>query len=320
VLRVEQAGIDTWSVAWRIAEDSPAARAMTALASVTVRRGRALPDSVAGHRVGWFPGHRLLFAEGHPGEDGRLGSPAELAAVVERVTRGLADCGIQAPRDYAPFDRQGSTGFLGVRRLDVTADLRFENASVGLGSLQVLARMQLPRAKTATYMHEGHVETVAFHARGSRRILARWYDKGIEAGSHPRGELVRPEDQRRFGAGARRLLEDVDAAYLRDRWHRRFLPLWQANGRHIVAGRLKIARELERLTREGKLTPAHARALAGTALFETEGVRFGPTRTRQRHQRWFRKQGIIIVPSDDDDLSFDFNELGERVLDEPNFG
>lgn len=44
----------------------------------------------------------------------------------------------------------------------------------------------------------GSVETVYLRGHSGVKILGRWYDKGLEAGSAPRGLLIRAEDQRRY--------------------------------------------------------------------------------------------------------------------------
>jgi len=65
--RVIAAGIDTWSPCWYAPPGSPPARALDALATEVSGRARLLPEPVAGHRLGWFPDPRLVFAEGRAG-------------------------------------------------------------------------------------------------------------------------------------------------------------------------------------------------------------------------------------------------------------
>src|SRR5438045_9432402 len=93
---IQAAGVDTWSICWYLRDQSPAWRAMESLATERGARSRLLPESVAGHRVGWFPGTGLLFAEGHP-ERGGLAPASALPAAAESVRSGLADRGILPP-------------------------------------------------------------------------------------------------------------------------------------------------------------------------------------------------------------------------------
>ena len=93
---VTDAGVDTWSICWYLGPDSAAERAAKALMSVPAPRGRLLPESVAGHRVGLFGSERMLYAEGHPAE-GRLAKPVDLPPSFEQVVSGLQDRGILPP-------------------------------------------------------------------------------------------------------------------------------------------------------------------------------------------------------------------------------
>lgn len=103
-MRVSEAGVDTWKPSWYVETGSPIARGLNELATVGSGRGRLLPDTVAGHRLGWLRGIGLVWAEGHPsGDDRTLGSADELAAMLEHIEREMADRGLPLPQGVA-FD------------------------------------------------------------------------------------------------------------------------------------------------------------------------------------------------------------------------
>jgi hypothetical protein len=320
VVTVEQAGIDTWSLSWRVREDSPAARAMRELASVRVARGFAMPEQIEGHKVGWFPSARLLFAEGHPGGD-RLGNPAELAAVMRQVEEGIMDYGIPLPPGDAAFDRSGSIGFAGVRRLDVTADLRFGSGAEGLAALAGVAAMQMPRMKSATWRGpRGHLETVAFYGYTGKKMLGRWYDKGIEAASAPRGTLIRPEDQRRWGAGSRRTVEELTTGYVREKWVQRFRPLWQATKGITVGGHSIIAEKLAELVAEERITPRQAESLLGYATFEANGHSIGKRSTKYNRRAALRRAGLVMADDALTEVEVDLSAVLDAALEADCWG
>ena len=167
------AGVDTWSVCWYLREDSSAHRAMKVLATEPAARSRLLPDQIEGHRIGWFPGTRLLFAEGHPSSEG-LCNPADLPDAYDALTQGLEDYGILPQLwDRRPVvgargvERRvtGGVGFGGLRRLDSTVDLGFASGLEGLAALAGVAALPMPRCKTKIVRESGgrRVETVYFH-------------------------------------------------------------------------------------------------------------------------------------------------------------
>lgn len=321
MVTVEQAGVDTWSLAWRVREGSPAARAIAQLANVKVARGAVMEDRLAGHKVGWFPSAHLVFAEGHPGGE-LLGRGDELAGVALVVEEALHAYGIPVPMFPAKFDGGFSIGFQGVRRLDITADLRFEAGAEGLATLAGIAAVQLPRMKSNTWRStRGHIETVAFHGYSGKRMLGRWYDKGIESSCAPRGTLIRPEDQRRWGSGQRRELEEMTNAYVRDKFAARFRPLWQATKGITVAGHSIIAERLAQLVRDDEITPRMAESLMGYATFEANGVELpAPARTKRRRRRELRGHGLVMADDALQEVEVDLSAVMETALSSDLWG
>lgn len=323
---VEQAGVDTWSPAWYVREGDRAARALDALCNVRVPRGWAMEELVAGHRVGWFPGAGLVWAEGHPGGD-RLGRGDELPDVLWRIEEELHDRGVPldvgrthhrwgGPRKSQLADRL--PGFAGVRRLDVTADLRFSSGADGLAVLAGVFALGLPRSKCRPVFAPGSgnrpLETVAFHGVDGRKMLARWYDKGVEAGIARRGELIRPEDQRRFTRQTRRAVEELTNSYVRAKFEQRFVPLWQASKGVTVGGPVAIAAKLDELVREGSITNEMADKLGGFMLREANGCWSGSRRTRYRRRADLREHGLVMADGVFSEIEVDLRHVLDELL------
>jgi len=310
---------------------------MDQLATVAAPRSKLLEESVEGHRVGWFPGQRLLFAEGHPAqEEGMLASAAELPAVVERLVEGLKDRGIDVPRWrlkpwYSPGSEGpetlrpalGGTGFAGIRRLDSTVDLTFDDPLVGLSALAGVAALPLPRCKTETIREVGgrRIETVYLLGSSGRKVLGRWYDKGVESGQRGRGLWVRPEDQRRFTAQTRPDVEAVaSTSYVRDQFVKRFEPLWRAAKGVKVGGVLSIGKRLDELIADGKLTARQAESLAGFMVMDACGSECQSRATRMRRRAMLRDQGLVLSDGVLDEVEVDLGLVLEEAMDSACWG
>ncbi len=330
---VKSAGVDTWSVCWYLGVDSPGAKAMDRLATVRAARSKLIEESVEGHRVGWFPGTRMLFAEGHPGGEGALCSADRLPAALERVSAGLRDRGVlpaaypllpRYDRDNRPVSAGGS-GFGGVRRLDSTVDLHFDRAVDGLAALSGVAALPLPRVKTQIIREVGgrRVETVYFRGSSGKRVLGRWYDKGVESGSTKRGLHVRPEDQRRFPKEARLSLEAfASGTYVRDAFVRRFEPLWRAAKGVKVAGPTEIAVRLGEMVDEGVITATEAVRIAGHVQLDAAGIASSICKrsTYMRHRAEARDHGLVLADGVLDEVEVDLGQVLEQALDSECWG
>jgi hypothetical protein len=328
---VKAAGVDTWSVCWYLEVDSPASRAMERLATVPSARSKLIEESIEGHRVGWFPGTRLLFAEGHPGGEDGLCPGNGLPGALERVSGGLVDRGILPPtfplqprfgRDNRPM-KQGGVGFGGIRRLDSTVDLHFDRPAEGLAALAGVAAMALPRIKTEIRREVGghRIETVYLRGTAGKTVLGRMYDKGVESGTARRGMRVRPEDQRRYPKQARLDVQAVaSGSFVRDQFVRRFEPLWRASKGVIVAGGTDLAVRVAELVSEGSLTQRQAESVLGWLMLEQiDG-------NQQPRSTWFRKRrrcadlGLVVADGTIDPVQVDLGEVLERALDSECWG
>jgi hypothetical protein len=328
---VKAAGVDTWSVCWYLQVDSPAARAMERLATVPAARSKMVDQSIEGHRIGWFPGPRLLFAEGHPGGDGELCPGDQLPKALERVSEGLKDYGILPPAfplqpRYDAHNRSctlGGVGFGGVRRLDSTVDLRFSKGAEGLAALAGVAALPVPRVKTQVMREVGghRIETVYLRGTSGKRVLGRWYDKGIETKSAKRGEWVRPEDQRRYDSAGRLDVELIaSGSFVRDQFVRRFEPLWRASKGVKVAGAVELAERISELVDEGVLTPRQAKSVAGWLLLEQAGANRQSRATYYRDRRRCADLGLVVADGTVDPVEVDLEGMIEDALDSGCWG
>lgn len=249
------AGIDTWSPCWYVDRDGPGGAAMSELAVVPSKRGKLLRSKVSGHTVGWHEGSGLMWAEGHPGAlcglEG-LCAPKLLPDALAGLEEALREALVPVPYGRAVVDLYGDRhdGAGGVRRCDATVDWRAPDAAVGLAVLAGVAAVaaSAPRAQAEVRFCKdgsGTIETVYLRGMGGVKVLGRWYDKGLQAGTAPRGELLRIEDQRRYPFGHRReVVELADGEYVRQSFAQRFYPLWQASKGVTVAGQVVLLDKL----------------------------------------------------------------------------
>jgi hypothetical protein len=264
------------------------------LAVIPAPRSRLFEVEVEGHKVLWFPGPQMLAVEGHPGGDERLAPVTDLPAVAERLVGGLGDLGVRLPAEPVRPDR---AGFGGIRRIDLTCDLE-RTAVVGTSILNCVAAVEPPgQIRSDVYRSKSGraIETVAW--RGGRRTVGRVYDKGIERGNgrHQRGELIRFEDQRRFDRAARPSVDAVVDGYARYLFTARFGALRAATRGVTVTTMHGAGQRIERLVREGELTPAQGEKLLGKVLFDSMGIEFGSRTTRWRRRKELRAHGLILA-------------------------
>lgn len=323
-----RSGVDTWSPCWYLDPEGEVAQLLNERATVHSARGsRLLPQPIAGHRVGWFPGTALAFAEGHPAAmlaGGPLASPYALrGALAVLVAQLQAELGVELPsgRTLKRPDGSRRPGFAGLRRLDITADLWFEDGREGVAVLEALSVMPLPLAPVQRVMTgpTGVVETVAWHGYAGRSMVARAYDKGIENGEAPRGQLIRLEDQRRRQSGRRMAVDDGTPAEVIRLFRERFAPLAAAPS--VTVGDLDaIADRLADLVVSGRLRPSTAEKLAGFVLLG--GRRSTSRATAYRHRARLRELGLHLARATVIDQAGERRTLGAvdvdlgRILDQ----
>lgn len=323
-IHARAAGVDTWSPCWYVDPESTAARAMDALATQPTRRGRMIPEKIGSYRVGWFPAQQLVYAEGHPGGDGHLARAGELEDAMHDLRSNLADHGVQLPEGNArdlwqPPERR--PGLAGLRRLDLTVDLAVDRGVDGVALLAGMAALTAPRLQSQTTRERSGraVETVSW--MGSRGIVARMYDKGVESGSTARGEHLRLEAQLRYRSGERLDPASLNAHHVRGRFVERFQPLWQATKGVSVIGTLAAPQRLHELVQQGRITHAQAKRLTGHLVFEAMGLNAGEARrTHYRHRAELRELGLVPADGVLEPVDVDVSAVLEACMDAETWG
>jgi hypothetical protein len=339
----QSAGIDTWKLLWKIDPEGFAAAHMGSLASSKSARGYLLPEAVGGYRVGWYPGPGVIYAEGHPGGTG-LAGPATLVEAKTSIERELLAVDVPIPEGLAFTDYYGEhlEGFAGVSRLDSTVDLWTGSTSHGAAIMAGVAAMLGQAGKQELWRNCGHLETVTLHGRSGKRVLGRWYDKGVEAGTAPVGRLLRPEDQRRWPREMRRDVSELTGQYVRSKFHDRFVPLWRASKGVTVAGVPVIADKLLDAVDEGRVTIREAESLGGHLLlnqvaarrlepqYETviEDGRQVERLVNGRQSRWTRNRrrtrlqelGLILADGVLEEVEVSLEEVMTACLDAEGWG
>jgi hypothetical protein len=213
-----------------------------------------------------------------------------------------------------------SEGFAGIRRLDATVNVAMGSRAEGLASLAGIAACvrDAPGKAEVFYGPDRGVETVVLRGHAGKRILGRWYDKGLEATLAPRGRLVRAEDQRRWPKNDRRTVEDCDGVALRAGFQRRFYPLWKASKGVIVAGPVVIAEKLLDAVEAGEITAREAESLAGHCMLQVVGGRQGAgvsKATMYRRESRARELGLVLADGVLQEVEVDVAAVLEATLE-----
>jgi hypothetical protein len=199
----------------------------------------------------------------------------------------------------------------GLRRIDVAADLWIDSPAEGLALLECVGAASLSRGKLVAYRAERCVESVLIKSPAGH-TLARIYDKGAESSASARGHWLRLEAQWRLPRHSRIDPIDLDAALLRDRFRRRFQPLWQAAGGFRLGGLAAVGERIEAALASGQLLPSRARSVAGYLVLAAAGIPQGAKRTTYELERECRQLGLSLSLLEGDERYVDV----AAVLDE----
>lgn len=181
-----------------------------------------------------------------------------------------------------------------VGRLDVAAELRFEDGADGLAFLHALSLADVPWAKVGTEgKKRDRVQTVNFRSIRGRTILMRTYDKGVESGTAPPGELIRFERQRRYRKEKELSVSAALNLDVRGLFVGRELESLAGVTAEVVCDQWGAIDRLNELVRWGWIKAPRADALAGFLVRGGEG---------HRQSTWYarhaalRQLGILIDP------------------------
>ncbi len=243
-------------------------------------------------RLGAFPGHGLLYAEGRLGailaesaEDHTLAPAKSLSPGAELARRAFGDLGLEISNETAA-----------VRRLDLAGELHFDRPDDGLCFLRALANLDVPGSKRDIWMQDARVETIYYRTPKRGQVRLRCYDKGVESGSHEPGARIRLERQVRYAKAQQQTPEAIRSGDLEKLYQGR-LAAWTDATTDVVATDLNGAQQavLERLAAD-QVTPRVAERLLGTlVLVEHFGFEWWEKRhTAQRRKRELRELGIVL--------------------------
>jgi hypothetical protein len=301
---VTEAGVDTWR---------PVFRTSFSVDEGVWRRvgqgGSYLREDVPGYKLQWFPEFGVLCAEGHPNPDG-LCEPWALEDAYQALLGRFEEYGMEQP-----------TRFLGLGRLDSTVTQQFADRREGLAVLTGIAALDVPACKPKVIGRPP--ETVyLIYVNGRGRVLGRAYDKGLESGTGERGELIRLEDQRRYGSISRPQRDRFHADYVRGRFEQRFRALYRSAKGVKVAALPVLARELAARARAGELTHREMERMGGFILAELGGGARSayPERTYKRRRAELREHGLVVADDFFEPVEVDLSAVLERALETPLWG
>jgi hypothetical protein len=302
-------GVDTWAPSWRVSPDSSLAQRYAQRATLPSAKGGLLvPERVAGHRLIFWPASGLLKAEGHPAARG-LAPVASLPDALVRLQRGMAAEGMPVPAGVRRFRRfRESEGFAGLRRLDLTVDLRASDRVEGRAVLRAVeAAARNSGLHAPTYGRRGKPGHTVYVA-GETGVQSRFYDKGAESGQAAPYRWIRPEAQWRFRDLSAPLdTELCDPVWMREQFAKRWGPAFR--GRIVVGDMSELGRELARAVREGRLEPGEARRIAGYLVMAPFGLDGVPERTARRLRTEAGKFGFHLVDGVLEPIEVDLGEV-----------
>jgi hypothetical protein len=268
-----------------------------------------LSRPVEGMRLGAYPGSGMLWAEGRlsamlagSSDDHSLAPLSSLSSGADRALKAWDLVGL----DLA----EASTA---VRRLDIAAELCFDDPRNGRAFMRAVAFLEVPGLKRDVWMHNNEIETVYHRTPGRGIVRRRIYDKGLELGDGV-GTRIRLETQRRYQGQKQPTLGAMTPQRIANEWQARVEGWGQANKDITVVGLSRAQGAVLDLLAEDRITPRRAERLMGTlALLEIFGPSWwGHERTRQRRRRELRHDLGIVLDFDEKSASV---PLGAAIRD-----
>lgn len=288
-------GVDTCSIAFR-----PQTQAWSDLVleqpHVPGPRGFLFSEpGPGGTKLGGF-GRGVFFWEGRAdallsgsAESWNLRPVADLVDV-ERAAREAFEELAGEPIDFGcPVQSE-------VRRFDLAHEFEFSESREGLAFLRTLAGMCPPRRKLEVITgQDGQPQTVYVRHAKSFSVDARAYDKGVESGSHPPGQRIRYEAQRRPARSRRHTPGAVAELDLRTEFGRGINPYLEG-GPVIAAGSKATVIKLAQAAAAGDISIAKVERMIGSVevLREYGRAIYGDERKARRRLQDLREAGVAL--------------------------
>ena len=233
----------------------------------------------------------LLYTEGRLAallegrRSNRLCLRAELPDGAVAVRERLARLGVDAGDHVA------------LGRLDLAAELRFDDGADGVALLRAASLLDVPWAKTGTDGRKaGGLETVYFRTVRGRKMLGRMYDKGLESGSCASGRLVRYERQLRWEKEREPTLAEALQLRLGDLYAKQLATFRDEQHDLLVVPALSGVDVIWGMVQSGAIDLRLAERLMGYVMLRSSGRTDRlPARTRQRRERALREIGLVIA-------------------------
>jgi hypothetical protein len=128
------------------------------------------------------------------------------------------------------------------------------------------------------------------------------------------------EAQWRFAHGSRPSLDALDASVVKERFKRRFRPLWQAAGGFSIGGADLVVSRVGEAVRSGQLRPSRARTVVGYLLLRSAGIEQGADRTVAELERECRELGLAVSVLGSGERRFDVASVLDECLSSDLWG
>lgn len=303
-----EAGIDTWRVLFETS--GPRSEDESAWGHAG-KGGRMAPgEGIDGHQVVYYPAHRRVALDGHPAGKGELGTETEVAECLERLVRGVED-------RFAGVKIGSRPTISGLSRVDTTVTLAVDEPEMTSAALVGLGALDHPGMVPVTHGHP--IYAVSLHAKRpdghSPGILARGYDKSLEAGIGARGTLLRLEDQLRPKGERRVDPAKLDGTGMRTLFEKRFRTLHAAAKGVKVATLPNLIREVGELHKAGAITNSELTQISAGIVAHAAGVEGGSRATGYRRRALLRKHGLVLANEHFTECEVDMSEVLEAALE-----
>jgi hypothetical protein len=259
-------------------------------------------QKVAGAKWGWWRDHGLIYCEGHLATMPRPAvqippTKLELPSSLPAAAYMTAFC----------FDQLLYPAFLPadvtVRRLDMAADLAFDDPGLGLRFLLALSCLDVPAGlKTSVWKERSRVQTI-YYRLPAGKIRFRIYDKAAESKQGEPGSLLRLERQIRWPKAAQPSPRDVLNQDLAALWLGELRP-WAEAGANVTVGDLTEAQSaVLAAVDDGTLSPFSGERLLGQLVLRARGhgrdwwAKHGKGHISARRDAELRELGVSLAAS-----------------------
>lgn len=282
-------GIDTLMLRWR--PDASAYESFRDTGNVAVMAGgrlqRTLPE-LPGVQVGVYP-------------DGLVTAEARLAVMLdgptshELVTSLHLRDAVDRLRPHLERAVLSELDDAAVGRIDVAGELRFADGADGAALIAAGAVVDVPRCETTVYGLKGsRISGVTYRRLNGRSVLGRLYDKGLEAGTHERGERVRFERQMRARKSREQTVDVVAAEQVEGRLIELLAPFADAGTVVVSPTAIAAVQVLQHRVSRGEMAWTQAARLTWFVMAGADARSLMSERAYYRAAGELRRAGVTV--------------------------